>query len=154
MRVLTVRQPWAWAIVHGGKDVENRSRNVAGSYRGPVAIHAASQVSEQGMRDENVRSAWAENGEGDPLEALVIGAVIGVVDVVHAHPDTTGGLCCVSGAGDLGAPRPPDWTMRDHWHLALANPRPLVVPVPARGRLGLWRPDAGLLAEITEAVTA
>lgn len=23
-RVLTVRQPWAWAIIHGGKDVENR----------------------------------------------------------------------------------------------------------------------------------
>ncbi|WP_409188395.1 hypothetical protein [Bradyrhizobium sp. RDM4] len=22
---LSVRQPWAWAIIHGGKDVENRS---------------------------------------------------------------------------------------------------------------------------------
>ena len=30
MRVLTVRQPWAWAIIHGGKDVENRVRNLAG----------------------------------------------------------------------------------------------------------------------------
>jgi hypothetical protein len=24
-RVLTIRQPWAWAIIYGGKDVENRS---------------------------------------------------------------------------------------------------------------------------------
>ena len=40
LRILTVRQPWAWAIIHGGKGVENRVRNVAGSYRGPVAIHA------------------------------------------------------------------------------------------------------------------
>lgn len=41
MRILTVRQPWVWAIIHGGKDVENRVRNIAGSYRGPVAIHVA-----------------------------------------------------------------------------------------------------------------
>ena len=41
MRILTVRQPWAYAIVHLGKDVENRVRNIAGDYRGPVAIHAA-----------------------------------------------------------------------------------------------------------------
>jgi hypothetical protein len=40
LRVLTVRQPWAWSLIEGGKDVENRSRNIAGSYRGPVAIHA------------------------------------------------------------------------------------------------------------------
>lgn len=37
MRALTVQQPWAWAIVHGGKDVENRTQ--AWSYRGPLAIH-------------------------------------------------------------------------------------------------------------------
>lgn len=41
MRILTVRQPWAWAIIHGQKDVENRVRNIAGDYRGPVAIHTA-----------------------------------------------------------------------------------------------------------------
>ena len=41
MRILTVRQPWAWAIIHGGKDVENRVRNIAGDYHGPIAIHAA-----------------------------------------------------------------------------------------------------------------
>ena len=23
---LSVRQPWAWAIIHGGKDVENRTK--------------------------------------------------------------------------------------------------------------------------------
>ena len=44
LRVLTVRQPYAWAIIHGGKDIENRTRNIAGSYRGPVAIHAALQA--------------------------------------------------------------------------------------------------------------
>lgn len=25
MKVLTIKQPWAWAIIHGGKDLENRN---------------------------------------------------------------------------------------------------------------------------------
>lgn len=24
MRALTIRQPWAWAVIHAGKTVENR----------------------------------------------------------------------------------------------------------------------------------
>jgi len=39
MRALSVRQPWAWAILHLGKDVENRSWRTA--YRGRFAIHAS-----------------------------------------------------------------------------------------------------------------
>ena len=46
------------------------------------------------------------------------------------------------------------WAMRDHRHLVLANPRPLPRPIPARGMLGLWRPDDGLLAAITEQLGA
>jgi len=38
LRVLTVRQPWAGAIAHLGKDIENRPQWWA--YRGPVLIHA------------------------------------------------------------------------------------------------------------------
>jgi hypothetical protein len=38
VRVVTIRQPWAWAIVYGGKDVENRRWRT--SYRGPLLIHA------------------------------------------------------------------------------------------------------------------
>lgn len=43
MRALTIRQPWAWAVIHAGKTVENRSRNIAGDYRGLVAIHASTR---------------------------------------------------------------------------------------------------------------
>jgi hypothetical protein len=35
-RTLTVRQPWAWAIARGHKDIENRSWTTR--YRGPIAI--------------------------------------------------------------------------------------------------------------------
>ncbi len=39
MKTLTVKQPFASAIVHGIKDVENR--NWSTDYRGPVLIHSA-----------------------------------------------------------------------------------------------------------------
>lgn len=43
MKALSIRQPWAWAILHGGKRLENR--DWAGcAYRGPILIHAAKSV--------------------------------------------------------------------------------------------------------------
>lgn len=38
MKVLSIRQPWAWLIVHGYKDIENRTW--ATNYRGDCLIHA------------------------------------------------------------------------------------------------------------------
>lgn len=151
MRILTVRQPWAWAIVHGGKDVENRSRNIAGDYRGLVAIHAGLAYEKGTLAGQLHRTL---HGSEVPTE-LVFGAVIGVVHLWAVHPDSDGGLCCpnVSDHHQLGDARPLDWTMRDHWHLSLSRPQALPKPIPAKGRLGLWRPDADLEAAIREQVT-
>lgn len=41
VKVLSVRQPWAWLIVQGYKDIENRSKTT--HYRGEVLIHASKQ---------------------------------------------------------------------------------------------------------------
>ena len=38
-RALSIRQPWCWAIVNAGKDIENRSRRV--NYRGSICLHAS-----------------------------------------------------------------------------------------------------------------
>ena len=40
MKALSLRQPWAWAVVEAGKDVENRRWNT--KFRGDFLIHAAS----------------------------------------------------------------------------------------------------------------
>lgn len=106
MRALTVRQPWAWAIVYGGKDVENRTRNVVGSYRGPVAIHAGREWSSDGEHSELVARAYFEarqrqgwtvvDKDGAPRRAAALGlgrfvlpdyfgAFIGIVDLVDVH---------------------------------------------------------------------
>jgi len=159
VRVLTVKQPWAWAIVHGGKDVENRVRSL-GPYRGPVAIHAGLGWSEQGAEDTEViravvselngwRASDLELWGADTIEPddprFVRGAVIGVVNRWAEHRPRPG--CCPNlGVRPFGGP----WAMADHWHSNLSDPRPLPRPIPATGRLGLWRPDDDLLTAITE----
>ncbi|EIC09124.1 hypothetical protein OR221_0832 [Microbacterium laevaniformans OR221] len=96
MRILTVRQPWAWAIIHGGKDVENRVRNIAGDYRGPVAIHVAREIDTHAIATPShihpeFRRAAERYMEGntDPLKGSPwmggIGHIIGVVDLVDVH---------------------------------------------------------------------
>jgi hypothetical protein len=161
MRVLTVRQPWAWAIVHGGKDVENRVRPL-GPYRGPVAIHVSKTPDRDSYADPNVEAAyqlWMSMWGPDPdgMRALddwswvdgltAFGQVIGIVDLVDVHADCTEH---VDGYGHT--PTCSKWAMPDHYHLVLANPRPLPRPIPATGRLGLWRPDDALLAAISEQI--
>src|SRR4051794_18968482 len=41
-RVLSLKQPWAWAVSAGKKKVENRSWNTP--YRGTVYIHASTKL--------------------------------------------------------------------------------------------------------------
>lgn len=151
MRAITVRQPWAWAIVHGGKDVENRTRNIAGGYRGLVAIHAALKVHEGWPLTEH--SALI-NGVASSAESAAafgaFGAVIGVVDLTGVH--WWGDDTCHRIGGVDGRHRCSPWAMDHYRHLTLANRRPLATPVPAKGRLGLWTlPDdveAAVLAQL------
>ena len=49
---LSIRQPWAWAIMNAGKDVENRSW--ATKRRGPICIHAASTLTSDEIEDFNI----------------------------------------------------------------------------------------------------
>jgi hypothetical protein len=78
MKALSVCQPWAWAIIHGPKRIENRSRPTR--HRGPLLIHASkSQRYRRGDYTELLPDL-------PPWEELVFGALIGVVDVVDCVP--------------------------------------------------------------------
>jgi hypothetical protein len=39
VKALSIRQPWAWVILNGGKDIENRTWKT--DYRGEFLIHAS-----------------------------------------------------------------------------------------------------------------
>lgn len=162
MRVLTVRHPWAWSIIHGGKDVENRTRNIAGSYRGPVAIHSSATrfdlLSQMDPHRPGVREALrAIEAAGWP--DLDFGAIIGVVDLVDVHHAAE---CVYVGPAveDFdGTFVSQEVTHCSPWaegynvyHLALANPRPLRAPVPFRGALGLRRLDVDVTAAVLGAI--
>ena len=56
MKTLSVRQPWAWLIIHGGKDIENRTW--PSRYTGPLRIHAAKKIdmaAKKNLTDEGVK---------------------------------------------------------------------------------------------------
>ena len=130
MKCLTVRQPWAWLIIHGGKDIENRTWRT--HYTGPLLIHAAAtRPTFQEYKDAcelqgaATRCITAQCGAKPPLyfpssDELVYGAIIGRV--------------CMTGCVN-DSPSP--WAMRGEWHWLLANPEPLD-PIPYIGRQGLF----------------
>lgn len=83
-KALSVRQPWAWAIMHGGKDIENRSWQAVNhglTVRGEIAIHASAGMTKQEYDD----AAAFMSSIGvicPPAIDLCRGALIGAVDVV------------------------------------------------------------------------
>ncbi|MBN7792410.1 hypothetical protein [Microbacterium esteraromaticum] len=165
MRILTIRQPWAWVIIHGGKDVENRVRNIAGDYRGPVAIHVAQADAETApdelwlMHADWYRARGRQPKTFDPTFADR-GRIIGVVDLVdvhavgnpHFHPicHEPGKFGEAAGRGDGACST---WAHpHGKWHLVLANPRALSEPIPYKGALGLRRLDGDTTARIEAAI--
>lgn len=46
MKTLSIRQPWAWLIVHGYKPIENRSWGT--QIRGPFFVHAGLTFDQEG----------------------------------------------------------------------------------------------------------
>ncbi len=124
MKVIAVRQPWALHIVQSGKDIENRSSNIAGAYRGLVAIHASKRPDEEALR---ALPALPPNGIP---RVFHYGAIIGVAELVDVHPGWIEGTPCTP------------WGIRyvnhvGQHHLVLRDARPLRTPIPHRGALGL-----------------
>lgn len=122
MKALSIRPPWAYAIAHLGKRVENRTWRT--NYRGPILIHASST-----MRNDDVRTLEAIIGHKIDKTSLCRGAIIAIADLVD----------CVD-----AAQAPSKWTCGPTaWRLR--NVRTLKAPIPASGMLGLWNPSAALI---------
>lgn len=153
MRILTVRQPWAWAIIHGGKTVENRVRNIAGDYRGPVLIHAAKNTGTWNECEAALQAIHLIAGEDARAEFLRSprGAIIGVVDLVDVHLGSQRpGHCWHDDRGMQK--RCSVWGEDEAFHLVLANPRALTEPIPYQGALGLRRVDAETILAVTRQI--
>jgi hypothetical protein len=131
MRALSICQPWASLLALGLKRLETRSWRTA--HRGPLALHAARSFPPAARAlcaREPFCSLLRAAGLYGP-DALPLGAVVGAADLVECVPVEE--LDDVPAAerplGDFGPGR---WV----WRLARASAWP--VPVPARGRLGVF----------------
>lgn len=154
MYALSVQQPYSWAILRGGKTVENR-RNKKGlaaaraMFNRPgirLALHAGQRYAGQDAY-RLVKNLCGEVGGLGSDTAGEFGAFIGMVTLESIHlagecyDPVTGRFCSL-------------WAEPYAAHLVFADPRVLHRPVPAPGRLGMWEiTDTTLVAEIQRQAT-
>jgi hypothetical protein len=122
MKALSIRQPWAWLIANGHKDLENRSWKT--HLRGRILIHAAKGMSrdEYAACEQTLQLALAIDPKPVVLpsyEQLQRGGIIGSVEIT----------------GCVTKHRSP-WFFGDYgFVLAHAQPLPFR---PCRGALGFF----------------
>jgi hypothetical protein len=115
--VLTLKQPWAWAVAAGRKKIENRTWSTR--YRGTVYIHASRKL-------DRVAFDWLRDQAGvTPPSEFVHGAVVAVADIVDVVTKHEAATFAPWFSGPYG--------------IVLARIRRLRTPVPQKGQLGLAR---------------
>jgi hypothetical protein len=126
MKALSIRQPWAWLICKGIKDIENRKW--ATKFRGRIYVHAG-LTNELSIPNSQLNELWILERLTPTLiteykkAALHRGAVIGEVDIVD----------CVERSSSQWFSGP--------YGFILANPVLYKIPRQCRGKLSFFTPD-------------
>lgn len=125
LKALSIMQPWAWLIVNGHKDIENR--DWATKFRGPVAIHAGKKMDGDALADitAEVNPASGKDWPSRPEFSLVGGDKGGIVGIAEIHD-------CVSESKS-------EWFV-GKYGFVIKNASPVGF-IPVRGALGFfdWR---------------
>ena len=137
MKILSVRQPWAYLIVAGYKPVENRTWNTC--YRGPLLIHASQAMEEN---DFPVQREWIKTlnqyliaGDESPIvipEDLPRGAIVGAATLSHVD--------CGNGYQGDGLACSSPW-FEGPYGFHMADAVEFAEPIPWRGQLGIRDAD-------------
>jgi hypothetical protein len=123
VKAISIRQPWAWGILHAGKDIENRSWEW--NYRGPFAIHAPATLDPFDHR-------WPRGVARPDPKTLTLRAIVGVVDIVDVVQRSSS-----------------PWWLRGQLGWVLANPRPLPRPIPYKlGNSAVWTVPPAIVRQI------
>ncbi len=127
MKALSIRQPWAWLIVNGYKDIENRSWALKGGLPRRVYVHASQtwailskdtivSVAERLYIRVDIAEDWLVN----QLRPQCRGALIGEVDIVARVTESDS-----------------QWFEGPYGYV-LANPVSYETPIPYKGSLGFF----------------
>lgn len=125
MLALSIRQPWAWLIVNGHKDVENRDWST--KYRGEFLIHTGLQLDRE-AHNRLVGGIHPATGRPSKLNLLYsvqqaeLGGIVGIAEI-HG---------CVTRCDS-------EWFVGDYGFL-LRNAKPLPFQ-RCNGRLGFFEPE-------------
>lgn len=123
MKAITIKQPWASLIVHGIKDIENRTWLT--HFRGRVLIHAAGSHGRKfsvDLTDAQMKAAFGTIAKETMLGNLPFGAIIGSVEIVD---------CVVNHSSIWAEDRVYNWV--------LANPIIFENPIEnVKGKLSFW----------------
>ena len=115
MKAISIQQPWAWLIVNGYKDLENRTW--ATKYRGRVLIHAPKTVDKTGFQAQR---EWVQASGIQIPDDLPTGAIVGEATIT----------------GTVTASHSP-W-FEGPVAIELADAVAYAEPIPARGQLGVY----------------
>ena len=124
MWALSIRQPWAWLIVNGYKDIENRSWY--SNFQGRFLVHASQRMDEMSL-PEIVRHYGLDIPEPEQIH-LDRGGIVGEAAMIG----------CVKNHSSK-------W-FHGEFGFVLKDARPLPF-VPCRGRLGFFKIDHELLPD-------
>ena len=135
-RILSVRQPWAWAIAAGIKGIENRTWSTP--FEGVLFIHAGQRVDAKGiafLKDDLGLKLPSSFETGAVVGAAALVACIDVAEMTKKEIEETG-----------------KW-LESVWQAPFAEGPVLWVlpegarlkePVPMKGKVGLWTPEPAL----------
>lgn len=132
LKALSIMQPWAWLIVNGHKDIENR--DWATKFRGPVAIHAGKKMDkdcawELDCGRHPVTGASDRRFVSEQFDGYMCGGIVGIAEIVD----------CVPSGTSPWRPEYSEWFV-GKYGFVIKNARPVDF-IPVRGALGFfdWR---------------
>jgi hypothetical protein len=116
MITLSILQPYAWLIVNGHKDIENRTWSTG--RRSEFLVHAGKTYTRR-AHETDTDILWIHHRiKLPPFEQIALGGIVGqseIVDCVQSHPSR--------------------WKQVGTWGFVLRNSKPLPF-TPWRGQLG------------------
>ena len=115
VKVLSVRQPWAWCIINANKNIENRTWKT--NYKGELYIHASNQF-DYGSYAEIISTGSVELPSH--IDEFRLGGIIGKVHLVG----------CFQNQNSF-------WSETGKYHWRLEKPEALTF-FPCKGQLRIF----------------
>lgn len=93
MKAISIRQPWAWLILHAGKDIENRDWHT--NFRGRILVHASKGMTRDEYEDALDTAHAISRTHPFPsgltmpaFEDMPRGGIVGSVEIVDCVADS------------------------------------------------------------------